>query len=150
MHLAFYDLLGALFAPSEPTQLSHYTEKLFKRIFDIIKEHFANPDLGPSEVAAKAGISLRYLQKLFAAQGSTCSRFIYSVRLDHAARLLRRRSLLDINEPISAIAYASGFVDYATFARQFRRRFGHSPGARAAYPITPERGVEKVSLPHAH
>jgi AraC family transcriptional activator of tynA and feaB len=36
---------------------------------------------------------------------------------------------LDTRQPISQIAYASGFSDYTHFARQFRRRFGHSPGA---------------------
>ena len=51
--------------------------------------------------------------------------------VDHAARLLRRRAVLDTIQPISAIAYASGFGDYANFARQFQRRFGHSPGAHA-------------------
>jgi hypothetical protein len=39
----------------------------------------------------EAGISLRYLQKLFTQRGSTCTDFVYSVRLNHAARLLDRR-----------------------------------------------------------
>src|SRR5215831_5569845 len=60
---------------------------LFKRIRGSINEHFADPGFGPREVAADARISLRYLQKLFAAQNSTCSSFIDSVRLGHAARL---------------------------------------------------------------
>ena len=91
MRLAFYDLLGALFAPSDPEDASLHTDKLFARICDIIKDRFADPDFGPCEVAVEAGISLRYLQKLFTARNSTCSHFIYSVRLDHAVRLLERR-----------------------------------------------------------
>jgi AraC family transcriptional regulator, positive regulator of tynA and feaB len=78
---------------------------------------------------AESGISLRYLQKLFTARGSTCSEFIYSLRLDHAARLLQRRASLATGQPLSEIAYVCGFRDYTHFARKFRQRFGYSPGA---------------------
>jgi AraC family transcriptional regulator, positive regulator of tynA and feaB len=131
MRLAFYDLLGALFTPSGPEDASLYTDRLFARICDIIRDRFADPDFGPCDVAAEAGISLRYLQKLFTARKSTCSHFIHSVRLDHAARLLERRSLLKTSQPISEIAYASGFGDYTNFTRKFRRRFGHTPGSHS-------------------
>src|SRR3984893_643876 len=129
MHLSVYDLLGALFAPSVPEGTSIHTEKLFLRICDIIQHHFANPDFGPCDVAVEAGISLRYLQKLFTERNSTCTHFIHSVRLDHAARLLGRRALLNTSQPLSEVAYDSGFSDYTHFARKFRRRFGHPPGA---------------------
>ncbi len=129
MRLAYYDLLGALFAPSDPEDTSLHTDRLFARIRDIIKEDFANPDFGPCDVAVEAGISLRYLQKLFTARNSTCSDFINSVRLDHAAGLLKRRSFLKTSQPISEIAYASGFGDYTNFNRRFRHRFGHTPRA---------------------
>jgi len=131
MHLAVYDLVGALFAPPDPWPVSPYADKLFARVCGVIKGRFADPDFGPSEVAAEAGISLRYLQKLFTRRGSTCGEFIYSLRLDHAARLLHRRAFLATNQPVSEIAYASGFRDYTNFARKFRRRFGRSPGAYA-------------------
>jgi AraC family transcriptional activator of tynA and feaB len=131
MHLAVYDLIGALFAPSDPVRFSLHADKLFKRICDIIREHFANPTFGPCEVAAEAGISLRYVQKLFTAQNSTCSHFIYSVRLNHAARLLERRELLGTNQPLTELAYACGFADYTNFARKFRRRFGYSPSVHS-------------------
>jgi AraC family transcriptional activator of tynA and feaB len=131
MQLAVYDLLGALFAPSNPVPDPPHTERLFRRICSIVKDRFADPDFGPCEVAAEAGISLRYLQKLFTRRASTCSEFIYSLRLDHAARLLRRRKILGAGHAVSDIAYACGFRDYAHFARKFRCRFGHSPAAHA-------------------
>jgi AraC-like DNA-binding protein len=34
-------------------------------------------------------------------------------------------------QPLSEIAYACGFRDYAHFARKFRHRFGNPPGAHA-------------------
>jgi AraC family transcriptional activator of tynA and feaB len=135
MQLAIYDLLGALFATPDLPRISSHTDKLFKRICNIIRDRFADPDFGPSEVAAEAGISLRYLQKLFTARSSSCTHFIHSVRLDHAARLLRRRASLNTRQPVSQIAYASGFNDYTHFARQFRRRFGHPPGAHSGREV---------------
>jgi len=125
------DLLGALFAPSDPSPVSRHADTLFARIRGVVKNGFADPDFGPREVAAVAGISLRYLQKLFTAHGSTCSELIYSLRLDHAARLLHRRASLGTSQPLSEIADACGFRDYTHFARKFRQRFGHSPGAAA-------------------
>jgi AraC-like DNA-binding protein len=131
MQLAVYDLIGALFAPSGPLPVSRHADRLFARVRGFIKEGFADPDFGPRDAAVEAGISLRYLQKLFTARGSTCSEFIYSLRLDHAAHLLHRRALLATSQPLSEIAYACGFRDYTHFACKFRHRFGYSPGGRA-------------------
>ena len=131
LRLAIYDLLGALFAPSTSVSVSYYADRLFARVRGIIEDGFADPDFSPRRVATEAGISLRYLQKLFTARGLTCSDFIYSLRLDHAARLLHRRASLGTNQPLSEIAYACGFHDYTHFARRFRHRFGYSPSATA-------------------
>ena len=130
MQLAVYDLVGALFAPSDQSYGSRYADKLFARVRDIIKQGYADPDFGPPEVAARVGISLRYLQKLFTQRDPTCSEFIYSLRLDHGAQLLRRP--LRSGQPLGEISYASGFRDYTHFARKFRYRFGHPPGAHSA------------------
>jgi AraC-like DNA-binding protein len=102
------------------------------RVRGVIKDGFVDPDLDPFEVAIRAGISLRYLQKLFTERGSTCSEFIYSFRLDYAAHLLQRQSALGASQALREIAYASGFRDYSHFARRFRQRFGHAPGAHFA------------------
>ena len=131
MQLAIYDLVGALFAPSDPWLGSRHSDTLFRRIHRIIRDGFADPNFGPNEVAAEMGISLRYLQKLFTERGSTCSELIFALRLDHAARLVNRRASLGTNQPLSEIAYACGFRDYTHFARKFRHRFGHAPGAHS-------------------
>ena len=129
MQFAVYDLVGALFAPTDPRPVSRAADKLFARICGVIKDGLPDPDFGPAKVASEAGISLRYVHKLFTERSTTCSEFIYSHRLDHAAHLLHRRVLADIGQPLSEIAYACGFRDYAHFARRFQRRFGYSPGA---------------------
>jgi AraC family transcriptional activator of tynA and feaB len=129
MRLTFFDLLGALFGSFDPAPASAHADKLFSRICGIIEDHFANPEFGPCEVATEARISLRYLQKLFTARNSTCSGYIHSVRLAHAARLLHRRELLNTRLPLSEIAYACGYRDYTHFVRKFRCHFGAAPGA---------------------
>jgi AraC-like DNA-binding protein len=131
MPLVVYDLLGALFAPPAPLG-SRHNDMLFMRVCRIIKNRFADPDMSPREVAAEAGISLRYLQKLFTVRGSTCSHHMCSARLDHASHLIERRAVMKTGRPLSDIAYACGFRDYTHFARGFRKRFGAAPGAVGA------------------
>ena len=133
MRLAVYDLVGALFAPSDPWPVSLHSDKLFIRVRGIIRDHFVDPDFGPCEAASEAGISLRYLQKLFTVRGLSCSHCIHALRLDHAACLLRRRAVTNTRQPLSEIAYACGFRDYTYFARAFRHRFGYPPGATASH-----------------
>ncbi len=143
MRLVVYDLLGALYAP--PARLgSRHNDKLFARVCGIIKGRFADTDISPREVAAETGISLRYLQKLFTVRGSTCGRYISSLRLDHAARLIERRALMKTGQPLSDIAYACGFRDYTYFARGFRQRFGTAPGAVGA--ATPVKTTHESAL----
>jgi AraC-like DNA-binding protein len=130
MQLAVYDLLGALFAKPDPMSVGATTDKLFLRICNIIRSSFTDPDLGPNDVANEARVSLRYLQKLFTARGTTYTHFVQGLRLDHALRLVQRRNSLGRGSglPLSQIAWDCGFRDYNHFARGFRRRFGYSPG----------------------
>jgi AraC-like DNA-binding protein len=128
MNLVVFDLVGALFSDPSSVSISPYTDKLFGRASDIIRDHLCDPDFGPVDVAAEMGISLRYLQTLFTARGTTCGQFIRLNRLNYAASLLRRRAQMTSASPLSEIAYACGFHDYGYFARLFRRQFGHPPG----------------------
>jgi AraC family transcriptional regulator, positive regulator of tynA and feaB len=84
MQHAIYSLVGALFVPDSWCG-SRPTDRLFVRIREIIRDRLADPDFGPQELAADAGISLRYVHKLFTERGFSCREFIYSGRLDHAA-----------------------------------------------------------------
>jgi AraC family transcriptional regulator, positive regulator of tynA and feaB len=144
MQFAVYDLVGALFAPTNPRSLPTGSDKLFQRICGVIKDGFSDPDFGPVEVAAEAGVSLRYVHRLLTERGMTCSEFIYSMRLDHAAHLLHRKASLGSGQPLSEIAYACGFRDYAHFARRFRKRFGYSPGDHAGKVAVRARTAESA------
>ena len=132
MNLVVFDLVGALFSDPSSVSISPYTDKLFVRASDIIRSRFCDPDFGPVDVAAAMGISLRSLQTLFTARGTSCGQFIRSSRLNYAASLLRRRAQMKRAFPLSGVAYACGFRDYVYFGRMFRRRFGHAPGIHVA------------------
>lgn len=132
--LAVYDLVGALCATPPCAHTTSHTEKIFERVCGIIRSRFADPDLSPQDIASEAGISLRYLQKLFTVRHSTFGRFVTSLRLEHATRLIQRRTLTKSEQPLNMIAFASGYREYPQFARAFRRRFGRSPGSPEFHP----------------
>ena len=124
VRLAVHDLVGALFAPSDPAPARH-SDKLFMRVRGVIRDGFVDPDLDPSKVATRAGISLRYLQKLFTERGSTCTEFIYSFRLDY-----RPHIFYSANPPLVQVQARSerlrirtpGFAITGHFARRFLRQ----------------------------
>ena len=70
-------------------------------------------------------MSLRYLQKLFATDGTSFSEFVVNQRLANAYRMLM--SPLHSHRAISNIAYEVGFNDLSYFNRAFRRRYGLTP-----------------------
>jgi AraC family transcriptional regulator len=88
---------------------------------DLIRARFAEP-LDVEEIAACCGTTRFHLSRLFkAATGQSPYQFLLAVRLDEAARLLRRgRSVTDA-------AFSSGFADLSRFARMFHARFGVLP-----------------------
>jgi AraC family transcriptional regulator, positive regulator of tynA and feaB len=130
---AILDLIGSLFLAhaDDLVPSSVQNARLYARICAIVKQRFLDPDLTSSAVAAEAGISLRYVQKLFAARGSSCSSHIQACRLDHAARLLLGRQRMTTKTTIAEIAYLSGFQDLTHFSRVFRERFKCTAGAYA-------------------
>ena len=67
-----------------------------------------------------------YFRKLFSASvGMSPTRYLNSMRIDYAKRLLhlRSRSHLTVQE----IAWMSGFRDHLYFSRVFRKSTGMSP-----------------------
>jgi AraC-like DNA-binding protein len=90
----------------------------------FIYDHLKDPDLKPEVIAAACGISVRYLQQLFAEAGRTMSTFIRESRLTRCDEDLRHGIGA---ETIASIAYRWGFADQAQFSRLYRARYGLSP-----------------------
>lgn len=96
-----------------------------------IASHLGEHALCVNTVAARQGVSPRYVQMLFEAEGTTFSRFVLRQRLAHAHRLLTGPRCAAWT--ITAIAFEAGFGDLSTFNHAFRRAYGCSPSdVRAA------------------
>ncbi|MFD5875057.1 helix-turn-helix domain-containing protein [Streptomyces sp. NPDC060322] len=114
---------------------------LLARIRAHIDGHLADPGLSPGTVARAHHISVRYLHRLFEAEGITVARFIRQRRLDQCARELARRS--PSPPTVSSIAGRWGFVSAAHFSRTFRAVHGHSPVRwRALRTATEQEAVQ--------
>src|SRR5262249_36139139 len=68
-----------------------------------IRAHLDDGNLSVAAVAARRGVSLRYLQKLFETEGASFSEFVVGERLANAYRMLT--SPLHANQAIGNIAY---------------------------------------------
>jgi AraC-like DNA-binding protein len=93
------------------------------RVF--IRRHLADPNLKPALIAAELKMSRRTLARLFAREGTTIERAIWSERLAAV-----RRDILDprlYDQSITAIAFSWAFNDAAHFSRSFSRTYGLPP-----------------------
>jgi AraC-like DNA-binding protein len=96
-----------------------------------ILQNLARADLSIATVAARQGVTPRYVQMLFEAEGETFSEFVLSERLARAHHMLSDPRM--IGRTVAAVAFASGFGDLSYFNRKFRQRFGAAPSdVRAA------------------
>jgi AraC-like DNA-binding protein len=108
-----------------------------------VEDHLPDSDLGPTQIAAELGVSVRYLGRIFKLSGRTVGDWILERRLERCRRALSSAALA--HRSISEIAYGAGFGDAAHFSRSFRRRFGASPrdyraaaGRDEAPPLAPD------------
>jgi len=87
------------------------------------REHCTEP-LGVRDLARHAGMSVSQLERhLLALLQLTPGRWLLSLRLEHAVRLLGG------DRPIAHVAAESGFSDHSAFSRAFRRHIGTTPQA---------------------
>lgn len=89
--------------------------------------HYRSPDLSIQEMADDLGLSLRQIQRGFAAIGTTPTKYLLQKRLEHARLALDDRQAGRRSDLISSIAYEAGFSDLSYFHRCYRRAFGASP-----------------------
>jgi AraC-like DNA-binding protein len=82
-------------------------------------------DISIATVAAKFGVTPRYMQRLFESDSTTFSDFLVGQRLARAHRLLCEPNMSQM--AISTIAYDVGFGDLSYFNRRFRRLYGLTP-----------------------
>lgn len=91
---------------------------------DLADRRLTDPALSPAAVARQLNVSVRTLQRAFAAEGRSMSAYIRERRLDEARRALvawpRRMT-------VTEIAARWQFADGSHFTRAFRDRYGQTP-----------------------
>jgi AraC-like DNA-binding protein len=95
-----------------------------------ISSRLSDGDLSVSAVAARHGVTSRYVHKLFETEGATFSEFVTARRLQLAHRLLADPRFG--SHSTTSIAFDAGFSGLSHFNRAFRRRYDVTPtGAKA-------------------
>jgi AraC-like DNA-binding protein len=123
------DLLALALGPTRDAAEQARTRGLpaarLQAIKDDIADSLGRPALSVHTIAARHGVSVRYVQRIFEESGSTFTAYLTEQRLAAAYKALRRRA--PANVPVSTIAYDCGFADVSHFNRVFRQRFGCTP-----------------------
>ena len=89
----------------------------------LVREQFANAELGVQHIAELLGCSPDYLSHLFHTETKErLTHYIQRIRIEGSVLALETSSLT-----IAEIAYASGFSDPAYFARVFKQHKGTTP-----------------------
>ena len=117
------DLIAlSLSEPDEYRRANRGREATLRRVKRFIQSRLGDPELDPAMAAQALGLSSRYLNALFEAEGLSLMRYVWARRLENC----RRDLASDARAPIGEIAYRWGFSDLSHFSRTFRRRFGQS------------------------
>jgi len=124
-----HDLLALVLGPTDDAREcagrgGAKAARLRKAKFMIVNNCWRH-DLSVAGVAQELGVTPRYLQRLFEADGRTFSSFLIEQRLKRAHRMLREPEFAE--RPVSSIAYDVGFGDLSYFNRSFRRAYGATP-----------------------
>jgi AraC-like DNA-binding protein len=122
------DLLGTGLAgalETRPAEADSVQRALLARAMAYIEQHLGDPELAPAEVAAATHVSVRYLHKLFHAEGTTVGGWVRQRRLEACGHDLRDPGYARL--PVSAIGARRGLPDAAHFSRLFRAAYGMSP-----------------------
>jgi AraC family transcriptional regulator len=101
-------------------------KEIYKRLCiakDVLHTYYQEP-LDLSELSALSCLSTPQLIRQFKSVfGRTPYQYLIDIRLQHAAHLL-----MQTQDDIRHITWASGFIDPSAFCRAFRTRYGASPG----------------------
>jgi AraC-like DNA-binding protein len=95
-----------------------------QRAEQFIRDNLGNPNLNSRLVAESCGISVRYLQQLFAESDHSVIGYIRDNRLTRCNEALR---VTNDTTTVANIAHKWGFYDHAQFCKHYKKRFGCTP-----------------------
>jgi AraC-like DNA-binding protein len=90
-----------------------------------VEANLGDSSLSTDTVAARHGVTPRYVRMLFEDEGLSFSEFLLDRRLARTHRMLTNMRFAW--RTISSIALDAGFADLSYFNRTFRRRYGATP-----------------------
>ncbi|MCD4683699.1 MAG: response regulator, partial [Bacteroidales bacterium] len=98
-------------------------QKFLKRAVDTVEEHLDDFEFSVDQFTNEMAVSqMQLYRKLKALVNFSANEFIRSIRLSHAAQLIKKKS-----DNIAQISYAVGFNNPSYFAECFKKQFGVSP-----------------------
>lgn len=103
-------------------------ETLLSAALQQIELRFQEPSFNAASLAAVLNIPLRSLQRLFQVIGETPSRRILTTRLMASHAQLKQQAGALHTHFVSSVAYSCGFNDLSFFYREFRKKYGTTPG----------------------
>lgn len=106
-------------------QTTRSNDQILRRIRMIVLENLADPDMSVSQIAEKAGISVRYIHRIFGSTGITLHKWIENERLDRAYQALKNPN--HRHRTVQDIAFSNGFNDSGYFSQRFGKKYGRSP-----------------------
>ncbi len=99
------------------------TDSFIQNATAIVQEHYADQQFSPSKLASAMNMSYSHCANTMKKKtGLSISLFIQQQRLQKANELL-----LQTDQPISDIAYSTGFSDPSYFSKQFKFAMGMPP-----------------------
>ena len=93
---------------------------------DLVERLIGDPCLSPALVAQRIGVSVRYIHKVFETEGTSFGHYVMEERLDRIRRDLLNPTLFDL--PVGSVARRWGLPDPTSFHRNFKARYGCTPG----------------------
>lgn len=122
---AAVDLARTVLAAHQNVRAPKVMARDERRVTDIVRQLEGTSEQPHAllDLAERAGLSPFHFLRVFRkVTGVSPHQFLLRLRLNAAALRLRRT-----NEPITEIAYATGFEDLSNFIRTFRAEFGAAP-----------------------
>ena len=117
--------------PEQDHPDSVLTEGWLQKAIEMVEQHIADDGYSVEQLARDVCMSRMTLyRKIQASTGQKPTEFIRTIRLRHAAELLR-----DGKMTITQVSYATGFASVSYFSRCFRMIYGVSPTQFAKKPI---------------
>lgn len=117
------DILTSAIEASLPSASTPKQSHALLKVKKHIEQCFADPELDVLRIAEFNNMSVRTLNRLFAAEGTTTMRWVWTRRLAHSHKMLSEGRA----SQVSQVAFDCGFNDLSHFSKVFKNRYGVTP-----------------------